>query len=301
MKISCLPWGILSHCAHTAEIYSEWFQFAAQNDHIEGVDPIDNAASLFGAPARKQESRALRPVLRDLGLKVVMFVTHTDFRVEKIPPKEQDRIKFLVEQAVYFDSLFFRVLTGIKVPGELFQERVLENVLAGLRWVSALTREAGLPLILENHHETTDEMLLLCESLAGKADPLRPLAGHCLNCEIKPPFRYGMDPNTFVKRLAPFASNYHIDNFVYDPNGWDADRTGRKLERAIPVHKGEIDIRAILEIIKESGFDGWLSIEYGGRVASFDHIAESAAYLRETWDALKPAGGGGRPNPEIRI
>lgn len=282
MKISCLPWGVLSHCGHTAEIYSKWFQFAAQNEHIEGVDPIDKAPSLFGTPARKQESRALRPLLRDLGLKVVMFVTHTDFRVEKIPTEEQDRIKFLVEQAVYFDAVFFRVLTGIGVPGELFHAHVLENVLAGLRWVSSLTKEAGLPLILENHRETTDEMVLLCEAMADE--------GLKLNCEIKTPFRYGMNPNTFVGRLAPFASTYHIDNFTYDPNGRYTDRAGRKLGRAVPVNRGEIDIRAILAIIRETGFDGWLSIEYGGRVDRLDDVAESAAYVRETWDALKTAG-----------
>ncbi|MBI4027425.1 MAG: sugar phosphate isomerase/epimerase [Verrucomicrobia bacterium] len=293
MKISSLPWGILSHCRHSDAIYRKGFSFAAQ--HLDGMDLIDNEGSLFGAPERQAESRPFRVLHNDLGLKIVMFVTHTDFRAETIPSKEMERLKFLLEQAVYFKAMFFRVLTGTKTPGELFQKRVMENVLSGLRWMLSLTKAAGIPLLLENHHETTDELILLCNALplspprgGGRQGDLAHDAndGLRLNCEIKPPFRYGMDPLRFVERLTPYAACYHIDNFVYHPDGWDQDRTGRKLERAIPINQGEIDIQAVLAIIKKSGFDAWFSIEYGGRVDHFDHIAESAAYLRTTWERL---------------
>lgn len=280
MNITSLPWGIFSHNRQSRDIYARWFRFAAEDPNFEGVDLIDGPQTLFGDPARKAESREVGRILADLRLKVVMFVSHTDLRVKKTPTEEQDRVKYLIEQAVHFRAQYFRVLTGIKKPGELFQADVMENVFQGIEWCLQLTAGCGLPLLLENHHETTDELLTICEAFKGK--------GLRMNCEIKPPFRYHMDPQTFVERLIPFAETYHIDNFRYCPSGCgtDEDRAGRRLDRAVPVQEGEINVRAILSAIKASGFDGWLSIEYGGAVDEFRDVAASASFVRETWESL---------------
>jgi len=88
--------------------------------------------------------------------------------------------------------------------------------------------------------------------------------------------------------LTEFSATYHLDNFVYDENGGDGDRTGRRLKREIPLDRGEIDVSRILRIIRDAGFDGWLSIEYGGYGEGFDDVGQSAAYLRKTWDCLPP-------------
>lgn len=279
MKISCLPWGVLAHRGHDLGTYREWFEFAAHDPNLEAVDLIDGAGSLYGTPARKEESRSLKPMLDDLGLPVMMFVSHGKFAVDPIPPDEQDRFKYLVEQAVFFGAEVFRTTTGLAEPGELFRKGVMENVVSGLRWLAGLVREAGLPLIVENHHETSDEMLVICQRLAD--------LGVRLNGEIKPAVRYHMDPYAYVQRLVPYATCYHIDNFRYDPDAkHDQDRAGRKLERAVPLDQGEIDIRRILTIIKTSGFDGWLSIEYGGFVDGFSDLGRSARFLKTTWDSM---------------
>lgn len=281
MKIASLPWGVFSHNGQSRDIYAKWFRFAAEDPNLEGVDLIDGPHSLFGDPSRKLESREVGRALPDLGLEVVMFVSHTDLRGKEMSAQEQDRVKYLVEQAVHFHAQYFRVLTGIKRPGELFEPEVMENVLRGLEWCRRVTAECGLPLLLENHHETTDELVTICQAFKG--------GGLMMNCEIKPPFRYGMDPQTFVERLIPFAGTYHIDNFKYCPSGCgtDADRAGRCLERTVPVQAGEINVRGILSAIVASGFDGWLSIEYGGPVDEFWHVAESASFVRDTWESLR--------------
>ena len=280
MRISCLPWGVLYHRHHTREAYVEWFRFVAQDPHLEGVDPIDGSGSLFGLPERREESRALKPMLDDLGLNVVMFTTHVDFRVAELAPAERDRIRFLIDQAVFFEAACYRTITGLSEPGELCRQGVMENVLAGLRWLAGLVAEAGLPLLIENHHETTDEMIVLCDALAAERVKL--------NVEIKPAFRYHLDPYAYAARLAPRAGCFHLDNFRYDPDTehWDQDRAGRKLERAVALDQGEIDLGRILKIVKAAGYDGWVSIEYGGLSDGFDNLARSAAFVRRTWDAL---------------
>ena len=280
MRISNLPWGVFHHRGHTRDAYVDWFRFTAADPNIDAVDLIDGGRSMFGLPERREESRALKAMLDDLALPVMMFVSHADFRVDELGAEEKDRLDYLIEQAVFFRAEVFRTITGLRTPGELFGEGIMENVIDGLRWLGTRVRDAGLPFVIEDHHETTDEMVLLCERLSD--------VDLHLNCEIKPAFRYHMDPYEYVRRLAPYSTSYHLDNFRYDESTehWDKDRAGRKLGRAVPLDAGEIDVGRVLSIVKSSGFDGWLNIEYGGLVDGFEDVSRSAEFVRTTWDAL---------------
>lgn len=282
MKISSLPWGVLSHRKYSLDAHREWFQLVAADPNIDGVDLVDGKGSLCGEPAKKKKCRSLKPVLDDLALPVMMFVSHGNFLVSPISTEEQNRFNYLIDQAQFFEAAVFRTTTGLTEPGELFRPGIMENVLSGLRWLAERVRKAGFPpLIVENNKETTDELILICERLSD--------LGVKLNCEIKPAFRYHMDPYVYVQRLVSYSTWYHLDNFKYTlETTWeDQDRAGRKLKRSIPLDQGEIDIRRILSIIKASGFDGWLSIEYGGNVASFDDLLRSAKFVRTVWDGLR--------------
>lgn len=257
------------------DLYSRWFRYAAENPHLDGVDLMDRVQP-FGFPDKKEEIREMRILLKKLELPVVIFTTHPDFRQYPLSGEEKDKMKFLVEEAAEFDALYLRVMTWTRSPGELLRPNILENVISGLQWAADLAGSAGLPLVIENHHETSDEIITLLEALKNLK----------LNLDIKSCFRYNLDPYLYTERLLPYASTFHLDNFVYDQEGWDSDRCGKKLKREIPLDKGEIDIRKILTMIKGSGFDGWLSIEYGGKVDNFDDVGISAEYVRKTWNSI---------------
>ena len=181
MKISTLPWGILSHGGHSAEVYHRWLEFAGANPHVGGVDLIDGTGSLFGTPSRKKESRRFKVAIDDRGLNVVMLVSHTDFRDDAVGEAEESRIAYLIDQAAFFGATYFRVLTGISRPGDLFGPGIMENVVRGLGWCAGLVQDAGLRPILENHHETTDELLTLMTALAPRArGHIAQIASRCI-------------------------------------------------------------------------------------------------------------------------
>jgi sugar phosphate isomerase/epimerase len=48
------------------------------------------------------------------------------------------------------------------------------------------------------------------------------------------------------------------------------------------VGEGVVDFPAIFKILKEAGFDGWISMEVGG-TGSRQSIADSLAYVKEKW------------------
>lgn len=77
------------------------------------------------------------------------------------------------------------------------------------------------------------------------------------------------NPVTAVKKNLPYASMVHIKDFYVRPSyrnpgeGWFKSTGGNYLRGAIAGH-GDIDLYEILRIVKQSGYDGYLSIEYEG-------------------------------------
>ena len=77
------------------------------------------------------------------------------------------------------------------------------------------------------------------------------------------------DPECAVMNNIPFTSMIHFKDFhirrqVTDPAGFIKTLHGRYLRGAV-TGDGDVDLRSISRIIKDSGYDGFLSIEYEGR------------------------------------
>jgi sugar phosphate isomerase/epimerase len=77
------------------------------------------------------------------------------------------------------------------------------------------------------------------------------------------------NPAAAVKKNIPFASMVHIKDFYLRPSynnpgdGWFRTAHGNYLRGAIIGH-GDIDMRDVIRIVKQSGYDGYLSVEFEG-------------------------------------
>ncbi|NQX65154.1 sugar phosphate isomerase/epimerase [Paenibacillus alba] len=95
----------------------------------------------------------------------------------------------------------------------------------------------------------------------------------------RPNFRTTLDVGNFmcvdedsvsaVKKNLPFASMVHVKDFYLRPSyehpgsGFFQTTQGNHLRGAIVGH-GDIDMREVLRVIKRSGYDGYISIEFEG-------------------------------------
>lgn len=72
-----------------------------------------------------------------------------------------------------------------------------------------------------------------------------------------------------VKRNISYASMVHLKDFYIRPSyknpgeGWFRTQSGNYLRGAI-VGQGDIDMREVIKVIKNSGYDGYISIEFEG-------------------------------------
>ena len=101
------------------------------------------------------------------------------------------------------------------------------------------------------------------------------------------------DENSVVatKKNLPIASMVHIKDFYLRPfhqnpgEGWFRTAGGNYLRGAI-VGQGDIDIRTVLKAIKDSGYDGYLSIEFEGKEACTYGSKVGMENVRRIWDEV---------------
>ena len=115
---------------------------------------------------------------------------------------------------------------------------------------------------------------------AGTVAKLEPL----LECIPDPAFgvafdtkntmREGEDPLVLLSRPAVLdrVLYTHVDNFRQTPSGWD---------RSLPAFAGDVDVERLLLGLRSHGYDGWLSVEYGGK--EIGHVFQSVEWLRRLW------------------
>jgi sugar phosphate isomerase/epimerase len=100
------------------------------------------------------------------------------------------------------------------------------------------------------------------------------------------------DPVKAVKRVAKYAIMAHVKDFHIKPKkqrpptGWFDTPTPIALRGAIVGH-GEIDVPAELKILKRTGYDYYLSLEFEGMEEPAFAVKTGLEYLREQLKAIK--------------
>jgi sugar phosphate isomerase/epimerase len=81
----------------------------------------------------------------------------------------------------------------------------------------------------------------------------------------------------------PFAVLAEIQDLVVHVHC--SDRVGPGTYLHAPAGEGVVDFPAIFNLLKTSGYDGWLSAEYNGP-EGLDGLRRALGYIRATWDQV---------------
>lgn len=98
------------------------------------------------------------------------------------------------------------------------------------------------------------------------------------------------NPITAVRKNLPYASMVHMKDFYvrpghsHDPGeGWFRSAGGAYLRGAI-TGQGDIDMKEIIRVVKQSGYDGYISIEFEGMEEAKTGAKISLDNVRRLWD-----------------
>ncbi|WP_210469796.1 sugar phosphate isomerase/epimerase [Sporosarcina sp. 6E9] len=99
------------------------------------------------------------------------------------------------------------------------------------------------------------------------------------------------DPVVATKNNIELASIVHFKDFFHRPaklnpgEGWMQTASGNYLRGTIVGH-GDIDIREVMRIVKGSGFDGYISVEFEGMEDCKQASKIGMANVRRLWDEI---------------
>lgn len=160
-------------------------------------------------------------------------------------------------------------------------QNVLPRIIEGCRAVTEYAASKGIKTMTENHGRFCQESRRVEQIVNGVAHPNFGLLldmGNFLCADENPADAFG--------RLAPFAFMVHAKDFhvrrgngVKPLGGFFTSRGGNYLRGAIIGH-GEVPVLQCMRILRENGFDGYISVEFEGMESADTGIATGIENLR---------------------
>ena len=217
------------------------------------------------------EMRALAPQLKaqseEYGIPIIAYMVGADFLKNGLDA-EVERLHTEVEIAALMGAPRMRhdSTAGKDATGrEYTVEEALPIVAEGYRRVTEFAAGLGVHTMIENHGYFFQD--------SARVKKLIETVNH-------PNFGWNMDMGNFmcadevsteaVKVAAPIAVHAHAKDFHYKAKGeyvprqgWFGTRGGNSLRGAIIGH-GVVNVAECLKILKDAGYDGWLSVEFEG-------------------------------------
>ena len=261
----------------TAEIGFEGIEFSGFGPAGDGKDPIEFAKQVKDACAEAK-------------LTIMSWTIGADFLKNNVDD-EIERLKGQVDIAAALGAPMMRHDATGGFPGRAngladFIE-ALPIVAKGYAGVTEYAAGKGVKTMIENHgffFQDSDRVEALINKVGNPNFGALVDIGNFL-CADEEPMRA-------VKRMAPYAFHVHAKDFhvkcpcCADPGaGWFKSRGGTPLRGAIVGH-GNVNIPGCLGLLKDAGYDGFLSIEFEGMEDNRKALEIGFANLKRYADAL---------------
>ncbi|GIP31539.1 sugar phosphate isomerase/epimerase [Paenibacillus sp. J2TS4] len=165
-------------------------------------------------------------------------------------------------------------------------EADLETMVEGCRQVADYAAQFGITTSVENHGyfvQASDRVQRLIHAVD------------------RPNFKTTLDVGNFmcadensvvaVKKNVSYASMVHLKDFYLRPSyrnpgeGWFPTASGNFLRGAIVGH-GDIDMVEVIRVVKQSGYDGYISIEFEGMEDPRTGSKIGMANARRIWEEV---------------
>ncbi len=242
-------------------------------------------------PGGRDGVAKLRARCEEVGLEIASYTTGANFFVpdqaaEIARVKEHvDRAAILGAPALRHDVYyaFYPGYTGLRTF-----DTALDYVVPAVREIAEYAASKGIRTMTENHgHQLQDSLRM--EKLFNAVN--HPNYGWL--CDIGNFCCADEDSAAAVGRLAPLCIHVHAkDMFLRsgmlpDPGrGWARTRAGNYFRGTI-FGQGNIPTMQCLQILKDSGYDGYVSLEFEGMEDTLQSIEISLENMKRTLAALK--------------
>jgi len=285
MKLAAFPKCYMDAlCVDRSMSVFDWIEMAS----TLGVDGLEMYPGFFTSLEDAYLDR-VREAIKKRGMVMPMLCCSPDFTHPDAPVRrdEVERERRMIDVTARLGGGFCRVLSGQRRP-EVGREEGIRRVVDAIVELLPYAESRGIVLAMENHYkdgywqypefaQKSDIFLAIVDSIRSpwfgvQFDPSNAVVA-------------GEDPVQLLEKVRERVVTMHASDRFLKP-GYTLEDL-RKAEEGtgyatILVHgvtgRGLNNYPRIFELLREAGFDGWISIEDG--MNGLEEIRESANFLR---------------------
>ena len=257
MRLSVSMWSVVS-AVKAGRIDLMGFIDLAAAQGVAGVELLD----FFWSDAER-ELPPVKARIADAGLEVAVYSLGNNFIQPEAGARRQELedLRRGVDIALELGVDLLRVFSGNAREG-VSQEQGVEWILEGLAAGAAYAESRGVTLALENHGR-----------FAGRSDQVRDIIKQVGSPALRVNFDtgnfllVGQDPVEAARELAEWVVLVHLKDIRFadaDESGFVFERPDGQLLTGSVVGEGLVDLAGVMAVLREAGYDGWLSLEYEG-------------------------------------
>lgn len=209
---------------------------------------------------------------------------------EAVRQEEIEAIKKVIGYCDYLGAKYIRIYGGNLVAGDT--ENIAakrEYLIQSLRQLGDLAAEKGVTLVVENHFNT---MAVSAKDSAALIRDVNHKAVRILYDQANLTFTENEDYEEAISIQQQYVSYMHVKDLVFlEGKSFASSDVARPNDDERNVHtrivgEGIIKWPEILELVKEQGYNGWLSLEYERRWHPED-IPDASIGMKQSLEYLK--------------
>jgi sugar phosphate isomerase/epimerase len=273
-------------CVQQTMTLFDWIEMAS----TLGVDGLEfYSGFLTDDPAFLE---AVKDRLQKHGLQMPMLCCSPDFTQPdpELLKAEIEREKRMIELTAFFEGKFCRVLSGQRYP-DLSRADGVSQVVAVLRSLLPFAETNGVVLTMENHYK---DSFWRYPEFAQKMDIFLEIVEQIdspwfgVNFDPSNTVLAGEDPIELLKKIKHRVVSMHAsDRYLLSGTLEDLRKEENEVGYATRlahgvIGKGVNDYDTVFAILREAGFQSWISIEDG--MNGMEDLRESVRFLKSKID-----------------
>ena len=243
----------------------------------DGIEPRIGAQHAHGLEVETSpaERRALREQAEQAGIAICCLATGYAFADPRAAPAMVDATRSALALAADVGAPRLRVFGGA-VPADVGRAHARDSLIASLAALAEEAGQHGVTICLETHDDWTDPALV-----AGVMQAVNHPA-IAVNWDFQHTTRQaGATIDAAFATLRPWVRHVHFH---------DGENRRDRLV-FLPIGAGQYDIRRVVEVLLDAGYDGFLSGEWIDWEPYEQHLPRELDAMRQIERAVRAARG----------
>ena len=274
-KISLAEWS-LHKALFSGEISNLDFPVFTKKEF--GIDAVEYVSTFFNGTGKLYVNE-LHQLTNDNGITNVLIMIDGEGNLGDL--YEPKRIQAVERHYKWIDTAKILGCHSIRVNarGEGSEQEVSAAAIDGLGRLTEYGEKAGINVIVENHGGYSSNGKWLSDVISGVNNTycgaLPDFGNFCIKSEyVKGKWNCVDEYDRYkgVQELMPFAKGVSAKSHNFDENG----------------NETNTDFNKMIQIVKESGYEGFIGIEYeGNKLSEKDGIIATRKLLEKIFDELE--------------